>query len=204
MEIIAPIAMEKREPGLPLKTWGWWGVQVLSGGTLAGAGVYVDSIELVALGALWCVSSTAFTLMKTPKVVEVVDCEVLAVNAPNILTVKKVAGGRPFQVTIRNTEAAGSADLQEKGMQHLKKLLSKGIVEVNQISGTASAGFQADITVRSIWPDKKGHHTHSDTNNLMIKNGYLLVAEAAIASPKNLKAMAEAKQKGRGYWRTIR
>lgn len=200
MDVLAPIAVEKREYSLPLSTRFYWAVQVLSGGTLAGAGVYDDSIELLAAGVIWCGAATAFAVLKRPKVVEVVDCEVLAVTAPNKLTVKKVAGGRPFEVIMRNTELAGGADLQQRGMEHLNKLLKKGVVEVNQITGTATTGYQADITVRSVWPDKNGHHTHSDTNNLMIKNGFVIVAEAAIATPKQLKAMAEAKQKGRGYW----
>lgn len=200
MEVVAPIAVEKKEYSLPLSTRFYWGIQVLSGAALAAAGVYEDSIELVSAGVIWCGAATAFTLLKRPKVQEVTDCEVQAVTAPNRLTVKKVAGGRPFQVTMRNTEIVGSADLQQQGMEYLNKLLAKGVVEVNQITGTATAGYTADITVRSVWPDKHGHHHHTDTNNQMIKRGYIVVSEAALATPKQLKSMAEAKQKGRGVW----
>lgn len=203
MDIVAPIAIEKKETGLPLSTLFGWGVQVLSGAGLSGVGLYSDIDPLIYAGVGWCVVTTANALLKKPKVVEVVDCEVIAINAPNQLTVKKVAGGRPFIVTMRNTECSGNADLQQKGMEHLKKLLNKGVVEVNQLTGTANSGYFSDITVRSVWPNKNGEHSHSDTNNLMIKSGFVVVKHAAEATPKDLKAMALAKQKGRGFWGLI-
>ncbi|MEZ5537602.1 MAG: hypothetical protein R3F02_18535 [Thiolinea sp.] len=200
MEVLAPIAIEQRE--IPLKTSAMliWLGNISAAGILSFAGAYHNQWELFAAGAVWGAAATMHALSKKPKAQDVTDCHVLAITSPNTLTVRKTAGGSPFTVRMRHTTTDGGSVLQEKAMQELAKILQSGIVEVNQITGNKSAGHEADITVRSIWPDKNGLHNHKDVAAMMLGKGLLIVDDAATASPKYLKALAKAKQEGRGLW----
>ena len=132
------------------------------------------------------------------------DVDVHAVVGPNAIQctprggiyrkmIIKIRGTRPFEHERDELDARAQAELA--------KMLAKGFCEISDLQSTQTPGiYTAHISIRSAYPDKNGHHKHTDLAHHLLRQGWLVIDKAENVTQTFERCVAEAKAQGNGAW----
>ncbi|OQX07929.1 MAG: hypothetical protein BWK73_26805 [Thiothrix lacustris] len=105
----------------------------------------------------------------------------------------KIRGTRPFEHE--------RDELDRKAQEELTRMLAGGFCEVSDLQPTNTPGiYTAHVSIRSAFPDKNGHHKHTDLAHHLLRKGWLTIDKSESVTQTFERCVAEAKAKGAGAW----
>lgn len=132
------------------------------------------------------------------------DVDVHAVVGPNAIQCTPRWGVyRKMIVVLRGTRPFEHErdELDRRAQDELARMLAKGFCAVSDMQPTKTPGvYTAHISIRSAYPDKNGHHKHTDLAHHMLRKGWLVIDKAEAVTQTYERCVAEAKAKGDGAW----